>query len=66
VERGRRQRAAQASSGPEEEELHQVLQQQITDAQPRQVNYIEIWSIEDYEKVSHEADDTFLDGEWEY
>jgi MraZ protein len=30
------------------------------------LNYIEIWSIEDYEKVSHEADDTFLDGEWEY
>ena len=30
------------------------------------LNYIEIWSIEDYEKVSRDADDTFLGGEWEY
>jgi MraZ protein len=30
------------------------------------LNYIEIWSIEDYEKVSREADGIFQDGEWEY
>ena len=30
------------------------------------LNYIEIWSIEDYEKVSQEADGIFRDGEWEY
>ena len=30
------------------------------------LNYIEIWSIEDYEKVSREAEDTFLGGEWEF
>jgi MraZ protein len=30
------------------------------------LNYIEIWSIEDYEKVSRDAEDNFLDGEWEY
>ena len=30
------------------------------------LNYIEIWAIEDYEKVSHEAEDAFLEGEWEY
>ncbi len=30
------------------------------------LNYMEIWSLEDYEKVSHDADDAFLDGNWEY
>jgi len=30
------------------------------------LNYIEIWSIEDYEKVSDEAEDSFRDGGWEY
>lgn len=30
------------------------------------LNYIEIWSIEDYEKVSRDAEDSFLGGEWEY
>ncbi|MCK4549125.1 MAG: hypothetical protein KAU49_03110 [Candidatus Krumholzibacteria bacterium] len=30
------------------------------------LNYIEIWSIEDYEKVSRDADDSFHDGDWEY
>ena len=30
------------------------------------LNYIEIWSIEDYGKVSRDAEDTFRDGEWEY
>ena len=30
------------------------------------LNYIELWSIEDYEKISREADDTFRNGNWEY
>jgi MraZ protein len=30
------------------------------------LNYIEIWSIEDYGKVSQDAENTFRDGEWEY
>ena len=30
------------------------------------LNYIEIWSIEDYEKVSSDAEKKFIDGEWEY
>jgi MraZ protein len=30
------------------------------------LNYIEIWSIEDYEKVSRDAEESFLGGEWEY
>ncbi len=30
------------------------------------LNYIEVWSIEDYEKISREAEDTFRDGDWEY
>ncbi len=30
------------------------------------LNYIEIWSVEDYEKVSSDVEDTFLGGEWEY
>jgi len=30
------------------------------------LNYIEIWSIEDYGKVSRDAEDTFRDGGWEY
>jgi MraZ protein len=30
------------------------------------LNYMEIWSVEDYEKVSREAEDTFLEGDWEY
>jgi MraZ protein len=30
------------------------------------LNYIEIWSIEDYGKVSREAEDTFRGGGWEY
>ena len=30
------------------------------------LNYIEIWSIEDYEKVSSDAEKELIDGEWEY
>jgi len=30
------------------------------------LNYIEIWSIEDYGKVSQDAENTFRGGEWEY
>ena len=30
------------------------------------LNYIEIWSIEDYGKVSQDAESTFRGGEWEY
>lgn len=29
------------------------------------LNYIEIWSIEDYEKVSTDAENEFLGGDWE-
>lgn len=30
------------------------------------LNYIEIWSIEEYEKISREAEENFQDSEWEY
>ena len=30
------------------------------------LNYIEIWDIEEYEKVSREAEESFQDDEWEY
>jgi MraZ protein len=30
------------------------------------LNYMEIWSVEDYGNISREAEDAFHDGDWEY
>ena len=30
------------------------------------LNYLEIWSLKDYEKVSGEVESDFIDGDWEY
>jgi len=30
------------------------------------LNYMEIWAADEYERVSREAEETFLSGDWEY